>query len=119
MTPFESVNHFVDRAAALAEIPDSLLARIRMPDSELRVEVTIRRDSGEIETFVGYRVQHNGPAARTRAGSATTPRRHRRGARARVADDLEDRGDRCAVRRRQGRRAGRRTSLSDDENSNA
>jgi glutamate dehydrogenase (NAD(P)+) len=59
MTPFESVNHFVDRAARLGEIPDSMLARIRMPESELRVEVTIRRDNGEAESFVGYRVQHN------------------------------------------------------------
>jgi glutamate dehydrogenase (NAD(P)+) len=59
MTPFESVNQFVDRAARIAEIPDPLLARIRMPDSELRVEVTIRRDGGEPESFVGYRVQHN------------------------------------------------------------
>jgi hypothetical protein len=27
MTPFESVNHFVDRAARIAETPDPLLAR--------------------------------------------------------------------------------------------
>lgn len=59
MTPFESVNFFVDRAAHTAGIPDSMLARIRMPESELRVEVTIRRDNGEAESFVGYRVQHN------------------------------------------------------------
>jgi glutamate dehydrogenase (NAD(P)+) len=59
MTPFESVNYFVDRAARLADIPDSMLARIRMPESELRVEVTIRRDSGDAESFIGYRVQHN------------------------------------------------------------
>ena len=60
MSPFESVNLFVDRAARIGEIPEALLARIRMPDSELRVEVTIRRDSGETESFIGYRVQHNG-----------------------------------------------------------
>jgi glutamate dehydrogenase (NAD(P)+) len=59
MSPFESVNHFVDRAARIADVPASLLARIRMPDSELRVEVTIRLDDGETESFVGYRVQHN------------------------------------------------------------
>lgn len=59
MSPFESVNHFVDRAARIADVPASLLARIRMPDSELRVEVTIRLDDGETASFVGYRVQHN------------------------------------------------------------
>jgi glutamate dehydrogenase (NAD(P)+) len=30
-----------------------------MPDSELRVEVTIRLDDGETASFNGYRVQHN------------------------------------------------------------
>ena len=43
MTPFEAVNYFVDRATRLVEIPESMLARIRVPESELRVEVTTRR----------------------------------------------------------------------------
>lgn len=59
MTAFESVNYYVDRAAALGDVSNAVLARIRMPASELRVEVPLRHDDGEIGTFVGYRVQHN------------------------------------------------------------
>ncbi|MFN7149395.1 MAG: Glu/Leu/Phe/Val family dehydrogenase [Microthrixaceae bacterium] len=59
MSSFESVNHFVDRAAVATGIDPSVLDQIRMPVSELRVAVPVRRDSGVIDTFVGYRVQHN------------------------------------------------------------
>lgn len=59
MSSFESVNHFVDRAALATGIDATVLDQIRMPASELRVAVPVRRDSGEIDTFVGYRVQHN------------------------------------------------------------
>ena len=59
MTPFESVNHYVERAAEHAGIHESVRQRIRMAASELRVEVPVRRDSGEIATYAGYRVQHN------------------------------------------------------------
>jgi glutamate dehydrogenase (NAD(P)+) len=59
MTPFESVNYSVERAAEHNGIADWVRRRIRMAASELRVEVPVRRDHGEIETFAGYRVQHN------------------------------------------------------------
>lgn len=59
LSPFEAVNHFVDRAAHLAAISNSMLNRIRMPVSELRVVVSLRRDDNSIENYVGYRVQHN------------------------------------------------------------
>jgi len=59
MTPFESVNHYVERAAEHAGIHESVRQRIRMAASELRVEVPVRRDSGEVATYAGYRVQHN------------------------------------------------------------
>jgi glutamate dehydrogenase (NAD(P)+) len=59
MTPFESVNYYVERAAEQAGISESIRRRIRMAASELRVEVPVRRDHGDVETFAGYRVQHN------------------------------------------------------------
>lgn len=59
MGPLESVNHYVEQAAEDAGISEAVRRRIRGAASELRVEVPLRRDNGEVETFAGYRVQHN------------------------------------------------------------
>ena len=32
---------------------------LEIPDRELKVEIPFRRDNGEIDSVVGYRVQHN------------------------------------------------------------
>ena len=59
MTPFEGVNYYFERAADLEEVPQSTRAALRTPSAELRVEVPLRRDNGELEIYVGYRVQHD------------------------------------------------------------
>jgi glutamate dehydrogenase (NAD(P)+) len=59
MDPFEAVNYFFTRAARIANVSASTEAVLRTPHRELRVEVPIRRDSGELETYIGYRVQHD------------------------------------------------------------
>ena len=37
----------------------NLANALNIPDRELTVEVPFRRDNGEIESLIGYRVQHN------------------------------------------------------------
>jgi glutamate dehydrogenase (NAD(P)+) len=59
MGPFEAVNYYFERAAEIDEVPESTRAMLRMPASELRVEVPLRRDNGDLEVYVGYRVQHD------------------------------------------------------------
>ena len=59
MDPFDAVNYFFTRAAHIANVSASTEAVLKMPHRELRVEVPIRRDSGNLETYVGYRVQHD------------------------------------------------------------
>jgi len=59
MTPFEAVSYSFDRGADLIELPDDTRARLRTPDRELRVEVPVRHDDGSVDTYIGYRVQHN------------------------------------------------------------
>ncbi len=59
MSALESVNYHFEQAAAQQGVDASTIARLRMPASELRVEVSIRRDDGDIDTYAGYRVQHN------------------------------------------------------------
>ena len=37
----------------------NMQALLLIPERELKVQVTLERDNGEIATFIGYRVQHD------------------------------------------------------------
>ena len=63
--PFESMMERFDRAAKLLNLNPDLYAVMRVPNRELKVYIPVRMDSGRLEVFEGYRVQHNfarGPA---------------------------------------------------------
>jgi glutamate dehydrogenase (NAD(P)+) len=63
--PFESMMSRFDRAAQLLDLDPDLYAVLRSPSRELKVYIPTRMDSGRIQVFEGYRVQHNfarGPA---------------------------------------------------------
>ncbi len=63
--PFESMMARFDRAAQLLDLDPDLYAVLRVPTREIKVYIPVRMDSGRIEVFEGYRVQHNfarGPA---------------------------------------------------------
>ncbi len=63
--PFESMMERFDRAAQLLNLNPDLYAVMRVPNRELKVYIPVRMDSGRIEVFEGFRVQHNfarGPA---------------------------------------------------------
>ena len=48
-----------DRAADLIGLNENIRDSLKMPDRELMVEVPLRKDDGSIQSFRGYRVQHN------------------------------------------------------------
>ena len=63
--PFESMMSRFDRAAQLLNLDPDLYAVLRVPNRELKVYIPTRMDSGRIQVFEGFRVQHNfarGPA---------------------------------------------------------
>jgi glutamate dehydrogenase (NAD(P)+) len=63
--PFESMMSRFDRAAHLLDLDPDLYAVLRVPNRELKVYIPTKMDSGRIQVFEGYRVQHNfarGPA---------------------------------------------------------
>ncbi len=63
--PFEAMSERFDRAAQLLGLDADLYAVMRVPSRELKVYIPVRMDSGHIEVFEGFRVQHNfarGPA---------------------------------------------------------
>jgi glutamate dehydrogenase (NAD(P)+) len=63
--PFEAMSERFDRAAQLLGLDPDLYAVLRVPSREIKVYIPVKMDSGHIEVFEGYRVQHNfarGPA---------------------------------------------------------
>jgi glutamate dehydrogenase (NAD(P)+) len=59
MGPFEAVNYYFELAADVDEVPEATRRVLRTPAAELRVEVPLRRDNGDLEVYIGYRVQHD------------------------------------------------------------
>ncbi len=63
--PFEAMSERFDRAAKLLGLEEDLYAVMRVPSREIKVYIPVRMDTGHIQVFEGYRVQHNfarGPA---------------------------------------------------------
>jgi glutamate dehydrogenase (NAD(P)+) len=63
--PFEAMSERFDRAAQILGLDADLYAVLRVPSRELKVYIPVRMDTGHIQVFEGFRVQHNfarGPA---------------------------------------------------------
>ena len=59
MTPFQAVTYYFDQACDRLGVRDEVRNLICTPDREVRVEIPVRMDNGELEVFIGYRIQHN------------------------------------------------------------
>ncbi len=59
LKPNECVQLYFDRAAEKLELPESYRRLLKTARRELTVEVPVEMDDGRLETFIGYRVQHN------------------------------------------------------------
>jgi glutamate dehydrogenase (NAD(P)+) len=60
MTPFQAVTRYFDQACDQLGVRDEVRNLICTPDREMRVEIPVRMDNGDLEVFIGYRIQHNG-----------------------------------------------------------
>jgi len=60
MTMYETANLYFDKAADWMGLDREMRILLKIPHREIRVEIPIRMDDGHLESFVGYRVQHNG-----------------------------------------------------------
>src|SRR5690606_12083375 len=63
--PFEAMSERFDRAAQLLGLDPDLYAVMRVPSREIKVYIPVTMDTGHIQVFEGFRVQHNfarGPA---------------------------------------------------------
>jgi glutamate dehydrogenase (NAD(P)+) len=59
MQYFEATNHYFDEAWDRLDLGPNLRTLMITPERELRVEIAIELDSGDIGNFIGYRVQHD------------------------------------------------------------
>ncbi|MCB0833759.1 MAG: glutamate dehydrogenase [Bacteroidetes bacterium] len=60
MNPYESVNYYFDKAAEHLDLENGYPRMLKNTYREIRVSVTVRRDNGDLDDFLGFRVHHNG-----------------------------------------------------------
>ncbi len=59
MTPSQATQQYLEKAAKLLRLAPHLQKALFTPFREVKVECPLRRDDGSIETYVGYRIQHD------------------------------------------------------------
>lgn len=59
MTSYETACRYFDQAARMMGLSENMQRLLLVPQRQLKVQVAIERDNGEIATFIGYRTQHN------------------------------------------------------------
>ncbi len=57
--PFIEATLQYERAAGILDLEPWIYNRLKYPEKELTVHMTITRDNGKVETYTGYRVQHS------------------------------------------------------------
>ena len=59
MSQLEMVNSNIRHASAILDLGDRVEKLLLTPDREMKVEVSVELDNGEVATYTGYRIQHN------------------------------------------------------------
>jgi glutamate dehydrogenase/leucine dehydrogenase len=57
--PFQEATYQYERAAKTLDLDPWIYNRLKYPEKELTVYLTITKDNGQVETFTGFRVQHS------------------------------------------------------------
>lgn len=59
MKTFEVTNSFIKQASKIMDLSHRIEKLLLQPKREVRVEMTLERENGQLELFTGYRVQHS------------------------------------------------------------
>lgn len=59
MKSFEAVQLYFDRAAEQLALTSNMRTLLMTPKREVQVQVAVEMDNGDLQTFIGYRVQHD------------------------------------------------------------
>ena len=59
MSSYETACFYFDQAAELMGLSENMRKLLLTPEREVKVQIALERDNGEIGTFIGYRIQHD------------------------------------------------------------
>lgn len=59
MKTFEATNFFIKQASKIMDLSPRIEKLLLQPKREVRVEIALERENGQLELFTGYRVQHS------------------------------------------------------------
>jgi glutamate dehydrogenase (NAD(P)+) len=59
MSAIETASRYFHQAADLMDLSPNMRKLLLTPEREVKVQVAVESDRGEISTYIGYRVQHN------------------------------------------------------------
>lgn len=59
MTAFDATQLYFHEAADYLDLPANIRENLLTPHREVRVQIPVEMDSGDLRTLIGYRVQHN------------------------------------------------------------
>ncbi|HSC85753.1 MAG TPA: Glu/Leu/Phe/Val dehydrogenase dimerization domain-containing protein, partial [Polyangiaceae bacterium] len=59
ITAYETTNHFIDQGLSALKLDPRYRTLLLTPSREVRVELSIVLDDGNLANFIGYRVQHD------------------------------------------------------------
>ena len=69
----ETALHQLEHAAAILDLDENVVERLRHPARVQRVSVPLRRDDGTVEVLAGYRAQHDGARGPYKGGMRYHP----------------------------------------------
>ncbi len=73
MQAVEGMHHFFRKAARIMDVGERIETLLATPLREVKVQVSIELDSGEIRTFQGYRIQHDNSRGPMKGGLRYDP----------------------------------------------
>ncbi|MBL8818132.1 MAG: glutamate dehydrogenase [Planctomyces sp.] len=56
---FEAAGQYFEEAASVMDLSPNMKRLLLTPEREVKVQIAMKLDNGDIATFVGYRIQHN------------------------------------------------------------
>ncbi|MCA9042275.1 MAG: glutamate dehydrogenase [Planctomycetaceae bacterium] len=59
MSAYEDASRYFHHAAGIMGLSKNMQTLLLTPEREMKVQIALERDNGEISTFIGYRIQHN------------------------------------------------------------
>lgn len=59
MSSYETAERYFNQAASVMGLSDNMSKLLKTPEREVKVQVAMKMDDGQIGTFIGFRIQHD------------------------------------------------------------